>query len=103
MFSPYTVGILGFCPRLRIVHCMTLVFIFVANFSLPDEEGTPFQEILYVELAKDEAKEVVDLYNKVSLYYFLCSQCCEPKIYYSGPASSSRKPYYAPAPYPAST
>jgi hypothetical protein len=48
---------------------MTPVFIFVANFSLPDEEGTPFQEILYVELAKDEAKEVVDLYNKVSLFY----------------------------------
>jgi hypothetical protein len=61
VFSPYTVEILGFCPRLRNVHCMTLVLIFVANFSLPDEEGTPFQEILYVELAKDEAKEVMDL------------------------------------------
>jgi len=70
VFSPYTVGKLGFCPRLRNVHCMTLVLIFVANFSLPDEEGTPF---LYVELAKDEAKEVVDLYNKVSLFYLLIS------------------------------
>jgi hypothetical protein len=55
---------------------MTLVLIFVANFSLPDEEGTPFQEILYVELAKDEAKEVVDLYNKVSLYYLFFFKCC---------------------------
>ena len=55
------------------MHCMTLVLIFVANFSLPDEEGTPFQEILYVELAKDEAKEVVDLYNRVSLFYLLIS------------------------------
>jgi hypothetical protein len=58
---------------------MTPVFIFVANFSLPDEEGTPFQEILYVELAKDEAKEVVDLYNKVSFCFSLSVP--EPKIF----------------------
>jgi hypothetical protein len=38
----------------------------VANFSLPGEEGSPFTDIQFVELARDEAKEVVDLYNKVS-------------------------------------
>jgi hypothetical protein len=65
---------------------MTLVFIFVANFSLPDEEGTPFQEILYVELAKDEAKEVVDLYNKVSLFYlFFSLSVVGPKIFFPAP------------------
>ena len=71
---------------------MTLVLIFVANFSLPDEEGTPFQEILYVELAKDEAKEVVDLYNKVSLYYLFFFQCCgaESISFGSGPVN----PFY---------
>jgi hypothetical protein len=61
---------------------MTPIFIFVANFSLPDEEGTPFQEILYVELAKDEAKEVVDLYNKVSLTYLFFSVLRCQKYYF---------------------
>ena len=37
----------------------------VANFCLPAEEDTPFAEILFVGLERAEAKEVIDLYNKV--------------------------------------
>jgi hypothetical protein len=38
----------------------------LANFSLPAEEDSPFIEIKYVELDREGAKEVVELYNKVS-------------------------------------
>ena len=39
----------------------------IANFTLPDE-GTesPFKEITFVELQREEASKLVEKYNKVS-------------------------------------
>merc|ERR1719341_2608651 len=37
-----------------------------ANFALPEEAESPFKEIQFVELDREKAKEVVDLYNKVA-------------------------------------
>jgi hypothetical protein len=39
-----------------------------ANFTLPDEgEESPFKEITFVELQRDEATKLVEKYNKVNL------------------------------------
>ena len=52
------------------VYCFrpNLLLKCLANFELPAEEGSPFNEILFVELDREKAKEVVDLYNKVGLW-----------------------------------
>ena len=47
----------------------------VANFCLPAEEDTPFAEIVFVGLERAEAKEVIDLYNKVILSQGFCEKC----------------------------
>ena len=52
------------------VYCFrpNLLLKCLANFELPAEEGSPFNEILFVELDREKAQEVVDLYNKVGLW-----------------------------------
>ena len=52
---------------------MKLAEIFIdiyilANFTLPDDEDPAFAEVLYTDLNKEEAKSVVELYNKVSYH-----------------------------------
>ena len=38
----------------------------LANFTLPDEgEESPFKEITFVELQRDDATKLVEKYNKV--------------------------------------
>ena len=51
---------------------LEVYFVCLANFSLPEEEDSPFKEIVFAELDRDQAKEVVDLYNKV---IWLPTQC----------------------------
>lgn len=42
---------------------------FLANFALPEEgEDSPFKEIIFTELAREEAAKLVADYNKVILY-----------------------------------
>ena len=43
----------------------------LANFALPEEAESPFKEIQFVELDREKAKEVVDLYNKVNKSFCL--------------------------------
>ena len=42
----------------------------IANFTLPDEgEESPFKDITFVELQRDEASKLVEKYNKVKILY----------------------------------
>ena len=42
------------------------IFLSLANMTLPAEgEDSPFKEILFVDLQREEAQKLVDQYNKV--------------------------------------
>ena len=42
--------------------------MFSANYTLPEEgEESPFKEIIFTELQREEAAKIVEEYNKVSV------------------------------------
>ena len=59
---------------LLFVHSLEITFFsFTANFALPEEDKEAvvptFVEITFVELDREEAKKIVEQYNKVGLTY----------------------------------
>ena len=52
-----------------IIPNLFLYYIFLANFALPaegtEEAASPFKEILFTDLEREEAAKLIETYNKV--------------------------------------